>query len=156
MVIRNAKSADKDSILELLDEFRTDCTEQLTGKPEESNTARTAGAKIFGDLLSRPDYCILLLVDSNSEIVGIITGYLCPMLRSGQMRAEVEEFFVKKKHRGNGNAKMLMDAFFSWCKSHKVKKVNLESENGLNRAHGFYKKYGFESKAQRFIRKLTY
>lgn len=155
MIVRKAKSVDKDVILELLDEFRTDCIEQITGKPAKSNTARNGGTKVFETLLSRSDYNILLLIDSTSEVVGIITGYLCPMLRSGKLRAEVEEFFVKKKSRGNGNAKMLMDAFVSWCKSQDVQKINIESENGLYRAHSFYKKYGFETKAQRFIKKIT-
>lgn len=155
MMTRPAKSNDKDVVLKLLDEFRTDCIEQITGKPGLSNTARTGGTKVFDILLSRSDYHILLLIDSNSEVVGIITGYLCPMLRSGKMRAEVEEFYVKKKSRGNGNANMLMDAFIFWCKSHDVQKVNIESENDLRRAHGFYKKYGFEIKAQRFVKKLA-
>lgn len=155
MIVRKAELVDKVAVLELLDEFRGDCMEQITGKPSLSNTARTGGALVFETLLSRSDYNILLLIDPSSGIVGIITGYLCPMLRGGKMRAEVEEFYVKKNSRGNGNAKMLMDAFFSWCKSHNVQKVNLESENGLDRAHSFYKKYGFETKAQRFIKKLT-
>lgn len=94
------------------------------------------------------------MVDANQSVVGIITGYLCPMLRSGEMRAEVEEFFIKKEFRGKNNAKNLMDAFFSWCESKQVTKVNLESDNDLLRAHSFYKKYGFETKAQRFVKKL--
>lgn len=154
MVVRKAELTDKNIVLELLDKFREDCIEQISGKHSESRSAVTGGAKIFETLLSRPDYCIFLLVDPSSEIVGIITGYLCPMLRNGEVRAEVEEFFIKKENRGSGNAKMLMDAFFLWCKSHQVQKVNLESENGLDRAHSFYKKYGFETKAQRFVKKL--
>lgn len=51
------------------------------------------------------------------------------MLRSGGVRAEVEEFFIKKEYRGSGNAKKLMDSFFEWCKSKNVAKVNLESDN---------------------------
>lgn len=154
MNIRKAEHADKDVVLALLDEFRSDCIEQITGKPTESNTARTAGAKIFESLLSRSDYGILLLIDDSTEVVGIVTGYLCPMLRSGQMRAEVEEFFIKKHHRGKDNASLLMNAFFDWCKSHNVQKINLESDNQLERAHGFYKKYGFETTAKRFSKKV--
>lgn len=153
--VRNAKLADKDTVLELLDEFRVDCTEQITGKTVESNSARIGGNKVYKSLLSRPDYCILLLVSPSSEVVGIITGYMCPMLRSGEMRAEVEEFFIKKENRGNNNAKKLMDAFFDWCKLHNVQKVNLESDNYLHRAHSFYIKYGFEIKAKRFVKKLV-
>lgn len=152
MNVRRPELKDKNVILALLDEFRTDCIEQITGKPAESHTARTDGSKIFETLLSRSDYCIFLLEDSNLEAVGIITGYLCPMLRSGQMRAEVEEFFIRKTNRGNGNAELLMNTFFDWCKSHNVQKINLESDNQLERAHGFYKKFRFENKAQRFVK----
>lgn len=155
MTIRKPTIADKQTVLSLLDEFRADCIEQLTGQPGESDTARNGGSKIYEALLSRTDYGIFLLANDSSEIVGIITGYLCPMLRSGEMRAEVEEFFVQKAHRGNGNAKMLMNAFFDWCKENKVQKVNLESDNQLKPAHKFYEKYGFETKAQRFVKKLT-
>lgn len=155
MIIRKAELSDKNSVLELLDEFRADCIEQITGQPAESDTARIGGVAMFETLLGRADYCLLLLVDSaTSKVVGIITGYLCPMLRSGEVRAEVEEFFVKKEFRGQESAKELMDAFFAWCQVKQVTKVNLESDNQLHRAHGFYKKYGFETKAQRFIKKL--
>lgn len=146
---------DKNTVLVLLDEFRSDCIEQISGKQEESHTARTGGNSVYESIVSRSDYCIFLLINQSSEAVGIITGYLCPMLRNGQMRAEVEELFIKKEYRGNNNANKLMDAFIGWCKNNKVQKVNIESENGLERAHSFYKKYGFEIKAQRFVKKLN-
>lgn len=155
MIIRKAELADQDIVLELLDQFRTDCIEQITGVPTESHSARDGGREIFETLLDRSDYCILLLVSPNSEAVGIITGYLCPMLRNGKVRSEVEEFFVKKEYRGHGNATILMDAFFAWSEENDAQKVNLESENELDRAHSFYKKYGFETKAQRFIKKIN-
>jgi GNAT superfamily N-acetyltransferase len=105
-------------------------------------------------LLLRTDYCILLLESEDSKIVGIITGYLCPMLRNGRVRAEIEEFFVQKENRGKGDAQRLMDGFFDWAKSHSAQKVNLESDNELQRAHSFYLKCGFETKAQRFVKKI--
>ena len=156
MNIRPAKLTDKDTVLALLDEFRSDCIEQTTGKSEESTTAIKGGAMLYESLITRPDYCIFLLEDSNLKIVGLITGYLCPMLRNGGVRAEVEEFFVQKESRGNGNAQKLMDALFDWAKSHQGQKVNLESDNDLKRAHNFYTKYGFETKAHRFIKKISY
>jgi GNAT superfamily N-acetyltransferase len=154
MFVRRAKPTDKDAVLVMLDEFRADCIEQITGKPSGSHTAREGGTHIYESLLSRSDYCIFLLEDSISEIVGVLTGYLCPMLRSGEVRAEIEEFFVQKEFRGDGNAQKLMDAFFDWAKVHQALKVNLESDNELLRAHGFYKKYGFETKARRFVKNI--
>lgn len=145
---------DKDGVLGLLDEFRADCLEQITGKLVVSNSARRVGKRIFETLIDRADYAAFLLIDDDSGPVGIITGYLCPMLRSGEMRAEVEEFFIKETYRGRDNAKRLMKAFLSWCKLKKAKKVNLESDSNLHRAHSFYKKYGFEIKAIRFEKAL--
>lgn len=155
MQIRKATLQDKAAVLKILDDFRADCMEQMTGQACESTSAREGGSKVFESLLSRDDYAIFVLESPDADIVGIITGYLCPMLRNGQNRAEVEEFFIQKEHRGGGNAVKLMDAFFEWCKAKKVVKVNLESENGLDRAHCFYKKYGFETKAQRFVKKIN-
>jgi GNAT superfamily N-acetyltransferase len=154
MTIRNANISDKEEVLHLLDEFRADCMTQITGKECSSKTAITQGVDIYDALLERQDYCIKLLLDDTEIVVGIITGYLCPVLRSGEMRAEVEEFFIKSEFRGKSNATNLMDAFFDWCKDKNVKKVNLESDIDLHRAHSFYKKYGFEIKAQRFVKKL--
>ena len=154
MDIRPAKLTDKNIVLALLDQFRSDCIEQVTGKNGESHTARENGSRVFESLIVRPDYGIFLLEDLNSKIVGIITGYLCSMLRNGGVRAEVEEFFIQKDSRGNGNAKKLMDTFFEWAKSHQAQKVNLESDNDLQRAHRFYEKYGFETKAQRYVKKI--
>lgn len=155
MTIRDAQPEDKTAVLHLLDEFREDCILQITGEPGTSDTAIKQGIAVYDQLLKRQDYCIKLLINDDGHICGIITGYLCPLLRSGEYRAEVEEFFVKKEYRGNSNAKDLMDAFFDWCQSKGVVKVNLESDNDLHRAHSFYKKYGFESKAQRFVKKLS-
>lgn len=115
---------------------------------------RNDGAAVYQSLLSRSDYCILLLENEHQQLVSIITGYLCPMLRNGGIRAEVEEFFVQKARRGNLNANTLMAAFFDCAKSHQAQKINLESDNELTRAHGFYKKYGFETTAQRFVKKI--
>ncbi|MFS8158997.1 MAG: GNAT family N-acetyltransferase [Candidatus Roizmanbacteria bacterium] len=154
MEVRRAELADKDIVLDLLDEFRCDCIEQITGEEGQSHTARENGASVYESLISRSDYCIFLLENSDKEAVGIITGYLCPMLRSGGVRLELEEFFVQKASRGNDNAKKLMDAISDWARSHKASKINLESDNQLERAHSFYKKYGFESKAQRFVKEL--
>jgi len=154
MIIRTATKNDKIAILNLLDEFRSDCIEQITGKKGFSDTAINGGNKIFDELQENEKYHISVLVNDESNIVGIITGYTCPMLRSGELRAEVEEFFIKNEYRGFGNANKLMDSFFKWCKSKNVTKVNLESDNDLKRAHSFYKKYGFETKAQRFIKKI--
>ncbi len=154
MNIQRANLDDKTEVLQLLDEFRADCIFQTTGEKGHSDSAVKQGEKIYEELLNRQDYGIFVAVDEELTLVGIITGYLCPMLRSGSYRAEVEEFFVKEKYRGQGLAKKLMDAFFDWCKEHGVVKVNLESDNELSRAHGFYTKYGFESKAKRFIKRL--
>lgn len=154
MEVRTAKKTDKIAILNLLDEFRADCIEQITGKEGFSNTAITGGINIYDSLLNKDDYYISVLVNDSDQVIGIITGYTCPMLRSGEVRAEVEEFFIKQEYRGSGNARKLMDSFFKWCKSKHVTKVNLESDNELVRAHSFYKKYGFETKAQRFVKKI--
>lgn len=154
MLVRSAKESDQKKVLELLDKFRADCIEQITGEHSGSTSARTGGKNIYEELLNRSDYCILLLISDQEEIVGILTGYTCPMLRSGRLRAEVEEFFVNRDYRGQGNAQLLMDAFFDWCRKHVVEKVNLESDNGLQRAHSFCKKYGFEMSAKRFVKKL--
>jgi len=84
MTIRTALLSDKDTVLKLLDDFRVDCIEQITGKTGESNSARTKGKEIYESLLLRNDYKTFLLISNDSEVVGIITGYLCPMLRNGE------------------------------------------------------------------------
>lgn len=154
MKIRPATASDTTEVLHLLDEFRADCIFQITGEEGHPDSAIKYGVNIYEELLDRLDYGIFLAIDEENTIVGIITGYLCPMLRSGGYRAEIEEFFVKAENRGQGIANELMDAFFDWCKKQGVTKINLESDSELSRAHSFYKKYGFESKAQRFVKKL--
>ena len=69
MLVRLAEQKDKEFILDLLDEFRADCMEQVTGKPGSSDSAKTGGAKIFEKLLKRSDYCMLLLISPESQIV---------------------------------------------------------------------------------------
>lgn len=151
---RPAILSDQGAILHLLDEFRSDCIEQITQKPATSTTAIEYGKSLYKELLDRKDYAIFIAANSTGEVCGVITGYLCPMLRSGSYRAEVEEFFVTKTSRGTQAATLLMDAFVQWSKSNGATKVNLESDCELSRAHSFYKKYGFITKAQRFVQLL--
>lgn len=141
MTVRSATLQDKTTVLELLDEFRVDCIEQVTGKPGESHTARTGGSRIYDSLLARKDYCIFLLINTDSKPVGVITGYLCPMLRSGEMRAEVEEFFVKQEYRGSNNGQRTINVSFfqiflkTWDKvrsSRRVISIGLFPLNSLN------------------------
>ena len=154
MKVRKPLLSEKEIVLKLLDEFREDCIFQITNKEQKSETAINGSQVVYEILLQRIDYFVNILEIEN-DIVGIITGYLCPMMRSGDNRAEVEEFYVKPEYRGKGGANMLMDAFFAWCKDRGVVKINLESDLELERAHHFYKKYGFETKAKRFIKKLV-
>ena len=155
MNIINAKKEDKFVVLALLDEFMQDYEMQVFGKKNKQTNLRIDNEKMYESLIGNDGYCVLLIIDKKENAVGIITGYLCPMLRTGEMRAEVEEFYVKDEYRGTLVAKKLMDAFFRWCKIKDVKEVNLESNDNLRRAHSFYRKYGFEIKAKRFVKKLS-
>lgn len=153
MTVRKATLKDKNAVLSMLDEFRADCITQITGNNGASNSAKTGGVTMYDSLLKRNDYCVLLL-ETQNKIIGVITGYLCPMLRSGQVRAEIEEFYINPGFRGKGGAEKLMDAFFTWCKSKDVVKVNLESNNSLRRAYSFYEKYGFTQDSKRLVKKI--
>ena len=56
MQIRKAELKDKNRVLSLLDEFRSDCIFQITGEITESHSAQTGGASIYEELLTRDDY----------------------------------------------------------------------------------------------------
>lgn len=151
MIIRKAELTDKVSIFQALDRFREDCIFQITGDIVESNYAtNNIKTDYFEKYILNSNYICYLLFDETT-LCGIITGYICPMLRIGKYRAEVEEFYIIPKYRGKDNANMLMDKFVSWAKDYGAVKVNLESDNEFIRAHGFYKNYRFVSKAKRFI-----
>ncbi|KXK26245.1 MAG: Acetyltransferase (GNAT) family protein [candidate division WS6 bacterium OLB20] len=154
MNIVRAQQKHTAEVLSLLDAFRTYVNRQLEDPDfEESRTARNDGEQLLRERLEHDQTAVFLAMDAEIP-AGIVTVHLVPLLRKGRYKAEVEEFFVIPEYHGTSAAKSLMDAASEWAVSHNAASMTLDSANGLDRAHAFYRKYGFAEDGKAFSRSL--
>ena len=142
MEIRMATSSDKESVLQLFDEFSLFF--KNTDKPSE------IGRDIFDEVISRKD-TMIFLAEGEKKVVGFMTFYLLPNIRHGWHQGHIEDFFVLESYRGKGVGTELFHAVKTYCKNNNVKVIKLNSGNDLIQAHEFYEKNGGKT-TERFFR----
>jgi len=59
--------------------------------------------------------------------------------------AELQKFYITKKHQGNGYGSLLFKQAKSYAQAHDYKKIYIETIDVLKQANVIYKHYGFES-----------
>ena len=103
------------------------------------------GTAYYKKRISEKDGCVIVaLVDKK------IVGYLCGgIAKSYAYRklpkvAELENMFVLEKYRSYGIGTVLYKAFILWCKTQKVKMVNVHTSAKNTRAIAFYRKQGLK------------
>ena len=142
MKIIKAGLNDKDKVLPLLDQFRTEVN-KINGLDKVSTTAIELGSKIYEDVVNSNSSAIFLSLDDEGNGVGVITVNKNPVLRKGEFKAEIEELFIKPECQGKGTGTALVAEVEKWAKENNVGYIELISGNELVCAHKFYNKLGF-------------
>jgi GNAT superfamily N-acetyltransferase len=142
MHIKEAGVEDKDIVLSLLDQFRTEVN-KINGSEKVSTTAVEFGSMLFPDVINNNNSAIFLALDDKDGGIGIATINKNPVLRKGKYKAEIEEFFIKPESQGQGIGTSLLKAVEKWSKENDVSYIELISGNELVCAHKFYNKNGF-------------
>lgn len=143
MKIIKAGEKDKAVVLQLLDEFRTECA-RIISPPDAKvfTTATEFGETIFDKVIESNASAIYIAIDNN-EPIGVLTIHKIPRIRRADYCAEIEEMYVKSAFQGKNVADELLAASISWAKENNITTIRLESNNALKRAHSFYEKKGF-------------
>jgi GNAT superfamily N-acetyltransferase len=98
--------------------------------------------------------CVVLVADSDSELIGFLTGYQdLHSVRFGY-RAWVEDFAVHPDRRSRGVGKALLDAAKAWARERGATHLELDSALARTDAHRFYEREGSEYKSYSFGRTL--
>lgn len=143
MKIIKAEKKDKTIVLQLLDEFRTECLRIIS--PLETTiftTAIESGQFVFDQVVESKSSAIFIAF-FDIEPVGILTIHKIPRIRRADYCAEIEEVYVKPKFQGQNAANLLLTSAINWVKENNISTIRLETNNLLERAHKFYKKNGF-------------
>lgn len=86
--------------------------------------------------------CAVLVAESDSELIGFITGYQdLHSVRFGY-RAWVEDFAVHPDRRSHGVGKALLDAAKAWARERGATHLELDSAEARKDAHRFYEREG--------------
>jgi len=144
MDIRVANKNDKKVVLKILDEFN-DYANSLNKDWDRklSNSAQKGSGFLFDEMISLGRSKIFLAVE-NKEAVGFLEIHKVPRFRKSKYYGEIEGIFIREKYYGGGVAQKLMRLAFKWAKNEGLDCIRLYSAQGLNRAHAFYKKMGFD------------
>jgi len=98
-------------------------------------------------------YAVYVAETSKDQIAGWIGVYI---FRSIEMEkyAEISGLVVDQETRSRGVGKVLLDAAEGWARSHGCADISVRSNIKRERAHGFYKRNGYEwTKTQETFRK---
>lgn len=143
MKIIKAERKDKEVVLQLLDEFRTECLRIIS--PHDTRvfvTATELGQSIFDQIVESKASAIFIAF-FDTEAIGVLTIHKMPRLRKADYCAEIEEMYVKPKFQGQNVAKELLISAINWAEKNAIRTIRLETNNSLERAHSFYVKSGF-------------
>lgn len=147
--IRTATENDKKPVLRLLDELLTYIED--TQKHGSHDPVEEVGSDLFNEVTTKNSVKIFV-AEENSNIVGVATFFLYPIVRRGQYRGQLEELVVTKSMRGKGVGSKLLEAVKLYCKENKIHSFRLNSGIELTETHKFYEANGgkFTEKMFRF------
>jgi GNAT superfamily N-acetyltransferase len=136
--IREARIADVESVLPLVEEF-------VTSFAVDRDAFRTSFQKLIVD-----DSALVLVVETGGSLVGYCLGFVHGTFYANGPVAWLEEIMVQAEHRRSGLGGRLMEAFETWSKQ----KGAILSALSTRRAARFYEAIGYEESATYYRRLL--
>jgi len=141
VTIRQAQKTDAEGIIKHIKVIAGE-TNHHTLVPEEFNPAVEDEAKVINDL-NESENSLILLVDIENEIVGILT--LVGGNRSRTKHCASLGISIQQKHCGMGIGHQLIDHMNQWVeKNSPITKVNFVVHEENTKAIKFYETLGFK------------
>ena len=136
--IREARIADVESVLPLVEEF-------VTSFAVDRDAFRTSFQKLIVD-----DSALVLVAETGGSLVAYCLGFVHGTFYANGPVAWLEEIMVEADHRRSGLGGRLMEAFEAWSKQ----KGAILSALSTRRAARFYEAIGYEESATYYRRLL--
>ena len=131
--MRKASLADVQQLVKMMAEFYSD-------SPYTLNPRRATDA--FNALLDDERLGHVWIIQSNSKEVGYMVVTLCHSMTFGGMTAIVDDFFIQPAFRGAGLGKAAVDEVRSYCASHGVRAIHVETGRDNAAALAVYRHAG--------------
>lgn len=140
-VIRQATPADREEVLELLDELGEAVT---TERHHPDHQAIKLGKPIYDEII-RGDTSHILVAERNDRLIGVVTLNEIPNLRHGWHRGEIEDIVVSEDARSEGVGSQLLEAAKAFCTAKDIKIIKVNTRITNKRAQDFYRRNGGEN-----------
>ncbi len=132
--MRKASVSDVQQLVTMMAEF-------YVGSPYVLNPKRAFDA--FTALLSDERLGHVWIIQSNLRDVGYVVVTLCHSMTFGGMAAVVDGFFIQPAFRGLGLGKAAMEVVRSYCVSHGIRAIHVETGRDNAPALAVYRRAGF-------------
>ena len=150
-LIREAQPDDLPRILDLLYQLSLSSSHP-EGAPQEKTERHEA---VLAQFLDSP-YFHLLVLESDSEVVGTLHLYLVPSLsRGGVPWSVVEHVVVDERHRSKGYGELLMAEAIKRARAAGAVRMSLGGNVRRVDSHRFYERLGFTATQKGFFLPLT-
>lgn len=132
--MRKASLVDVQQLVKMMAEFYSDSPYTLN--PRQATDAFTA-------LLADERLGHIWIIQSDSKDVGYMVLTLCHSMTFGGMAAIVDDFFIKPAFRGVGLGKAALEEARTYCASHGVRAIHVETGRDNAAALAVYRRAGF-------------
>jgi ribosomal protein S18 acetylase RimI-like enzyme len=152
VTIRKARLADVEEIVQLWKEFFDKLDDKVvSGNPLlRYYVAKKVNAdQIFKDFAKktiRSKNGIVLVAEVDSKLAGYALSYIKKNISVFRVEryGYISDLYVKKEYRKKGISTLLKKETIKWFRQKGLKHASLMVHSGNNRAHGIYKKWGFQ------------
>lgn len=118
-------------------------------KPINPNVLQTIFEKAISSS-SRLYFCAVC----DESVIGLASLSTKDNLWQEGVIGYIEEFVVDEKHRGQGIGTRLFEHLIAEAREKGCRRIELDSAFHRKEAHGFYERFGFESRAFLFSKEL--
>lgn len=138
--IRKADIKDVDRVLDLLKELKVSGYTEM-GLGDVKVKINDNSPYFYRLQLNNPN-TIILVAESENDVIGVAVAYLTPKILDAQYRMLIEEMVVAKDYRHQGVGSSLMKALEKEARKAQVKIIKVTTGTKL-KANQFYLKHGF-------------
>ncbi len=138
VVIRSAQDSDAPAIASLLAEL---------GYPNSLGFVSHKIQQLSQDVKDQ-----ILVAATRSEVVGVLSLHVLPLLHEEGNLCRVTALVVTGQCRGKGIGRKLMAHAETVAKANECVRMEITSADDRREAHGFYQRIGYEEVSRRFVK----
>lgn len=144
------REANHEDIYELMSFSKEFYDNSHLNKTFSFNYKKTGG--LIEEAIDRDDFLVLLM-EKDEEIVGVLLAFLSPCFFSDDLQAVCLAWYLKPKHRGLKPSLSLIKAYEDWAIGKNVKLINLINVN--MDAPSAFKKLGYDMNEITFTKEVA-